>query len=77
MWIAGILQGTGYFWSCSHDYFIKYQDNWTIQTDRTKYPYYKVYLGYNDFGDRKVIGNDMLEGGREGNIRVRCVRDVR
>jgi hypothetical protein len=77
MWIAGILQNTGYFWSCSHDYFIKYQDNWTIQTDRTKYPYYKVYLGYNDFGDRKVIGNDMLEGGREGNIRVRCVRDVR
>jgi hypothetical protein len=70
MWIEGLPQADDkYYLSATHDYFVSY-DLRNFATDN------KFYLGYNNYGDRKVMALDVL--GKLGNgIYLRCVRDVR
>jgi hypothetical protein len=77
MWIEKIPQnsnaidgisGDNYFMSGTYDYFKTYNL-------RNCSDYYHTYLGYNDYWDRKVPALDVWD--HSGQIRLRCVRDVR
>jgi hypothetical protein len=82
MWIEGVLQNTpemekgyldigsddSYYFCATRDYFVSYKLR-SYDTENS------IYLGYNDYGDRKVIAFDVLD--KSGQVRLRCVRDVK
>jgi hypothetical protein len=72
MWIEGLLQGQGYYLSCSHEYFINYAVR-NYESDN------KTYLAYIDYSDRKVLGMDIFGYWNKyyHSLKLRCVRDVK
>jgi hypothetical protein len=73
MWIENIMQTTGgYALSASHDYFITYDL-------RNETEFNQGFMGYNNYFNRRVMALDIVSGGNggPGNVRIRCVRDVK
>jgi hypothetical protein len=73
MWIENIMQTTGgYALSASHDYFITYDL-------RNETEFNQGFMGYNNYYNRRVMALDIVSGGNSGsgNVRIRCVRDVK
>lgn len=62
---ASINNNEAYFLSGTHAYFYTYDL-------RDNAPNNRIYMGYNDYFDRKVLADDIMDK----NLQVRCVRDL-
>jgi hypothetical protein len=62
---ATISNNDAYFLSGTHAYFYTYDL-------RDNAPNNRIYMGYNDWFDRKVLADDIMDKG----LHVRCVRDL-